>query len=439
MRPRQCCLFCCFVFAWAAPDVAAAEQQLVEVFEVERRTEGTRAYELVGYATARGDDVDAERRATAPRGWRWASDWISDGSRGADGWEYAAARAGPYDADGGPFRRRRWLRVMRRRGADRGTAPAAEPRVEAKAISLRAPAAPLRALRRDFAFRGFGLGCAHTVDAGGQMGLVVQLPLTPNFGFWERRSHYLPMATALCIVYPPGHSDYCAVAFVLSVSYPVDVLARGMDALRAAGRPQNATNATAAPRTSWPTGPRGGVRRVGVSLSRTVAVRAVGVPGEFRSPVRLRPWFMYAPGLGYAYDFAERVAERALARAARALARGPTSTAANASAADASAADQWLARSSTATRNASAAVAQRRRPLRRAAEAGLAAVAAARGWGATKFALLGYSFLPYQAYLTDARAAAAAPDAFRPLRGSLIFMMRPFYPPRLGRSVKKPP
>ena len=54
------------------------------------------------------------------------------------------------------------------------------------------------------------------------------------------------------------------------------------------------------------------------------------------------------------------------------------------------------------------------------------------------FALLGYSFLPYQAYLTDARAAAAAPDVFRPLRGSLIFMMRPFYPPRLGRSVKKP-
>ena len=65
----------------------------------------------MGYATARGDDVDAERRATAPRGWRWASDWISDGSRGVDGWEYAAARAGPYDAEGGPFRRRRWLRV----------------------------------------------------------------------------------------------------------------------------------------------------------------------------------------------------------------------------------------------------------------------------------------------------------------------------------------
>ena len=76
--------------------------------------------------------------------------------------------------------------------------------------------------------------------------------------------------------------------------------------------------------------------------------------------------------------------------------------------------------------------------LRRAAEAGLAAAAAARSWCATKFALLGYSFLPYQAYLTDARAAAAAPDVFRPLRGSLIFMMRPFYPPRLGRSVKKP-
>ena len=68
----------------------------------------------------------------------------------------------------------------------------------------------------------------------------------------------------------------------------------------------------------------------------------------------------------------------------------------------------------------------------------LAAAAAARSWCATKFALLGYSFLPYQAYLTDARAAAAAPDVFRPLRGSLIFMMRPFYPPRLGRSVKKP-
>ena len=109
------------------------------------------------------------------------------------------------------------------------------------------------------------------------------------------------------------------------------------------------------------------------------------------------------------------------------------------SAANASAADQWLARSSTAKRNASAVVARRRRrPLRRAAEAGLAAAAAARGWCATKFALLGYSFLPYQAYLTDARAAAAAPDVFRPLRGSLIFMMRPFYPPRLGRSVKKP-
>ena len=48
MPPRiLCLLWCVFLGAAAAPEAAAAvaQQQLVEVFEVERRTEGTRAHQ----------------------------------------------------------------------------------------------------------------------------------------------------------------------------------------------------------------------------------------------------------------------------------------------------------------------------------------------------------------------------------------------------------
>ena len=51
-----------------------------------------------------------------------------------------------------------------------------------------------------------------------------------------------------------------------------------------------------------------------------------------------------------------------------------------------------------------------------------------RAWCNSKFALLGYSFLPYQAYLTEGDEPLIN-EVFRPFRGSLYFMMRPFYPP----------
>lgn len=505
--------------ALALTATTAELEALVEVFEIERSARGG-AWELLHFATSSGSPVDDEKRTSPPKGWAWKSEWILDGSRGdGAGWEYdgdggaTLPIAGDLRGRGRSYRRRRWLRVLAR-GRRSVASPATKRKAganltegEARSVTsdfftaadVKKRAKPpvglakrcgraIGACRDDFTFRGLGLGCSRSVDATSG-GLVVQLPLTPNFGFWERRSSYLPMATALVVAYPPSTglkspqsllapehkgrqlweanreaqrvwartpSNHLVVAFILSVSYPVDALRRIAKAVAAPFAAALPPRRPPAKRRR----PSRAVRRVGFSFSSSLTVVADGsAPFRYRrSRVRFRPWLMYAPGIAALYGGA-RYALGALGAAAtrvihrKPAAAGPPSPAAtNATAATTNATANATALAVDAAANATAAAAARskaappsrlRRVELRAAEACLAATAAAKAWLDTKTSLLGFSFLPYQAHLAGDDAGDDADDwresAFKPWRGSAIFMMRPFYPPRLFPGGKRPP
>ena len=84
------------------------------------------------------------------------------------------------------------------------------------------------------------------------------------------------MATALAIIYPPRRSDLCAVAFVLSVSYPVDVLARGCARSRRGSSPKRDERRGTADVVA--DGP-GAACGASASFPGAVAVRAVAARG----------------------------------------------------------------------------------------------------------------------------------------------------------------
>ncbi|KAH8070110.1 enoyl-CoA hydratase [Aureococcus anophagefferens] len=282
-----------------------------------------------------------------------------------------------------------------------------------------------------------------------------QLPLTPNFGFWERRSRFLPMATGLVIVYPPAwdaaaapsavnprapelsdamreakrlwartSSNHFVMVVILSISYPVDILRAFFKALAKPfaallGPRRNRGDA----RTASDYGARS-VKRVGFSLSRSVTIVDEGSTLAYHaSPLRWRPWFMYAPGLTLLYRATEAAFEAVAAGATRTLKRlkAAEQEGKNATAAD----DAELANATAARREAPGPL---RRLERRTAEACLDATSGLRAWCDSKTSLLGYSVLPYMAHLTD--GDDVEPVGFKPWQGSVLFMMRPFDPAR---------
>ena len=469
-----------FVVPRAGADADGSSQQLVEVFEVEARLK--KKWELVRFSTASGRVVDEARRSDAPPRWSWASDWIADGSRGDDdGWEYSPDGSAnweqkPASKSGTCWRRRRWLRVMKRKGKKQKTAGAAEERKVLSGVARsidffdsedvttkrgnpllycgRQVGRGAKWVKDDFTFRGFGLGCSRSVDAR-SAGLVLQLPLTPNFGFWERRSRFLPMATGLVIVYPPAwdaaaapsavnprapelsdamreakrlwartSSNHFVMVVILSISYPVDILRSWFKALAKPfaalfGARRNRDDA----RTASDYGARS-VKRVGFSLSRSVTIVDEGSTLAYHaSPLRWRPWFMYAPGLTLLYRATEAAFEAVTAGATRTLKRlkAAEQEGKNATAAD----DAELSNATVAKREAPGPL---RRLERRTAEACLDATSGLRAWCDSKTSLLGYSVLPYMAHLTD--GDDVEPVGFKPWKGSVLFMMRPFYPAR---------
>ena len=538
MTMRLACAALLSLGVVSAIEAEESPQQLVEIYEVEVR--GRRRgdpWELVKFGTASGREVDEKRRTEAPPGWSWVTDWIADGSRGdTDGWEYSVNGKGDAWGEAAPergrYRRRRWLRVMKRsaksgkkaasdvvdKGGDRRKYSVSEARsvndyhftdavVTAKganplAAACRAARSATRWCYNDFTFRGMGLGCTRAIDAR-SAGIVVQLPITPNFGFWERRSRYLPMATGVVVFYPPSAvatrastrpvnprapelsdamreakrlwasnpEEYLVVACVLSVSYPVDILRRALMALcrpvlkpltkavaaarnatggRAAGESRGAADGTGAP----PLPRYRSVQRVGFSLSHAITIKDGGLR-HLRchvSPLRVAPWFMYAPGLAalwslveFAFDAVNSGATRTISRLkaaeharleapenatnATALAEAPSSE-------EGSKAGKKKVKRLTpnATEAKAPALGLLRQIERSAAETCLSASTTLRNWCDSKTSLLGYSYIPYRTQLTEGDAEAAPQNmGFKWWRGSAIFMMRPFYPPKIIR------
>lgn len=449
------------------------ESRLVEMYEIQRRN---RTWSVVEYQTS-GEAVRAEDLDLAPPGWTWATEWILDST---SGWEY-------FRSSGTRWRRRRWVRILRpvpppqpkkrprRRKVVRPPPPPVESpfavaAVKEEVVLKKEEALPAildeyreilgrtrsqlqekwivlrQRISDDFTFRGFGLGAS--VAAFGvkkrTAAIVFQMPLSPNFASWERRSTYLPMVSALLVAYPkvsavdavmPGSF---VVAVVFSFSYPLDALRRGLHHI--ATRPGAWLSLLTTPpekrrkperRTDVVKLGARSVQRIGFSLSSRVAVSPL--EGKISgSAIQLRPWFMYAPGLRLLASLLESFVV-AVANLVR-LAFAPDEPAAyvllNASNATSNASDV----NRSTTKNITIPQTQKGKKSSSTASS-RSLLGSVKAWFDAKTTVLGLSFLPVEADLYRTEAAVEPP---KPWRGSVIFMMRPFFPLRPASSPRRP-
>lgn len=301
--------------------VPGQSSKLIEVFEVEARV--GEQWKFVAFFTDAGNAVELGPGIATdpPSGWEWATDWILDGSYGGiDGWLYARDSASDrhsrvvHTLDGA--RRRRWVRVLAPKVIEpeipeQVLATDDKPQGSMHARHIKPPGivkhvkqcanSMLTRVRDDFVFRGFGLGASMPTFGWPShlrrtAGFVIQLPITPNFASWER-STYLPMITVLLVVYPrsadPAKSAI-VLALVLSVSYPLDALRRGIEAvarpLTAIRRDDNSERRQQ--RRRMRLGARS-VQRVGFSVASRVEIDLKKLKLSV-SAVQLRPWFVHA-------------------------------------------------------------------------------------------------------------------------------------------------
>lgn len=135
-----------------------------------------------------GDPTVSPDKQEAPNGLEFAGDWKIVTTRDAYGWEYTLAQ--PF-----PLRRRVWLRSLQK---------------STKAVRRRRKLpAWLRAIRDDFNFKGFGWTFYKSLVFSDSVGVAFRLPLTYNFGAWERQPGLPSISSNFCLYYP-----FCGIAMV---------------------------------------------------------------------------------------------------------------------------------------------------------------------------------------------------------------------------------
>ncbi|CAM9119429.1 unnamed protein product [Discosporangium mesarthrocarpum] len=223
-----------------------------------------------------------------PDEWTWVTEWKIDRSGGRDqgGWEYMN-KIGKFDTSQVPrgkrftdkFRRRRWIRAMRRKRENQGAnGQGLELGTSTETTGMGAPAlhfqaydesqhfplypgdadyldmdilpakdilgsdtisAPVRQpawrpslgqavaatrswLKEEFTFRGFGIGVVKPIFKGvllrPDVGMGVRLPLTLHFRSWEQREALPSISASLFVFWPP------ALQLTHALSYSTDML-----------------------------------------------------------------------------------------------------------------------------------------------------------------------------------------------------------------------
>lgn len=189
-------LFCIFSsLSGTAEPSSAPNNQIVQVLETEVWDEGNQVWKASGdrWTTLKGKPSASPTEMQPPDEFEFEGDWkIVVSSGDAMGWEYQFQYLRP------PSRTRTWLRSMKQsQMLSRDATP--------PSVSFRPRGGLARSLslvRDDFNFKGYGLTLYKSLIFPSSLGLSFRLPLTTNFGTWDRHPELPNFSSSFALMFP---------------------------------------------------------------------------------------------------------------------------------------------------------------------------------------------------------------------------------------------
>eukprot|EP00980_Cylindrotheca_fusiformis_P011861 scaffold2817_cov130-Cylindrotheca_fusiformis.AAC.16 len=181
----------------AEPTTSTPNNQtgIVQVLETEVWDETNQAWKASGerWTTTKGNPSASPSEMKPPEGFEFEGDWkIVVSSGDAMGWEYQYQYLRP------PKRKRTWLRSTKQSRHQAGKAAPS-------AVSFR-PKGPvarsLSMIHDDFNFKGYGVALFKSLIFPKSMGISLRLPLTTNFGTWDRHPEFPNFSSSVSFMFP---------------------------------------------------------------------------------------------------------------------------------------------------------------------------------------------------------------------------------------------